>query len=157
VRSDERTAIAIRPMRAEDLDQVMAIDERSFTMPWRRKMFEAELTGNPFASLAVAVGPADEVLGYVCIWVVFDELHLMTLSVHPDWRRRGIGEDLVRWALEFARRRQVRLATLEVRAGNAAARALYEKFGFSATATRPAYYREPREDAVIMTLAPLGS
>lgn len=156
MRSNARTAIAIRPMRPDDLDQVMAIEERSFTLPWRRKMFEAELTGNPFASLAVAIGPNDAVLGYICIWVVFDELHLMTLSVHPDCRRRGIGEELVRWALDCGRGR-VRLATLEVRAGNAAARALYEKFGFSATATRPGYYHEPREDAVIMTLTPLDS
>ncbi len=153
VTSRERLQATLRRMALTDLDRVMEIEQGAFSMPWSRKTYESELTGNPFSELYVAEMPgAQQILGYLCLWIVFDELHLMTLAIHVDYRRRGIGEELVRGALARGRERGTRLATLEVRAGNAAARELYQKLGFSVTARRPDYYREPREDALIMTL-----
>jgi ribosomal-protein-alanine N-acetyltransferase len=145
--------ITIQPMTPADLDEVLPIEEVSYTTPWKRPMFEAELHGNRFARLLTARDSDQNILlGYVCFWMVFDELHLMNLSVHPDWRRMGIGEELARRALSSARESGARLATLEVRASNEAAKQLYGKLGFKVVAVRHGYYREPKEDAVIMTL-----
>jgi ribosomal protein S18 acetylase RimI-like enzyme len=100
--------IMIRPMTPADLDDVMRIEEVSYTVPWKRTMFEVELNSNPFARLFTARNadlsiPGGALLGYVCFWMVFDELHLMNLSVHPDRRRMGIGEELAQWVLAWAR------------------------------------------------------
>ncbi|MBI3596391.1 MAG: ribosomal protein S18-alanine N-acetyltransferase [Nitrospirae bacterium] len=143
--------ISIRPMTLADLDEVMPIEEASYTAPWKRSMFEADLHGNPFARFFVARDPDQgTVVGYVCFWKVFAELHLMNLSVHPDRRRLGIGGELVRWTLSWAKENAVSLVTLEVRASNEAAKRLYEKLGFKLVAVRHNYYRDPREDALIM-------
>jgi [ribosomal protein S18]-alanine N-acetyltransferase len=145
--------ITIQPMTPADLEEVLPIEEVSYTMPWNRTMFEAELHGNRFARLLTARDSEQNILlGYVCFWMVFDELHLMNLSVHPEWRRMGIGEELARRALSSAQEGGARLATLEVRASNEAAKRLYEKLGFKVAAVRHGYYREPKEDAVIMNL-----
>jgi len=145
--------ITILPMTPSDLDEVLPIEDVSYSVPWKRSMFEAELHGNRFARFFIARDTEkNRLLGYVCFWMVFDELHLMNLSVHPDWRRMGIGEELARRALASARESGARLATLEVRASNEAAKRLYEKLGFKVTGVRQGYYRDPKEDAVIMTL-----
>ncbi|MBI3812303.1 MAG: ribosomal protein S18-alanine N-acetyltransferase [Nitrospirae bacterium] len=145
--------LTIRPMTPGDLDEVMPVEEVSYAIPWKRPMFEAELHGNPFARLFTARdSEQNALLGYVCFWMVFDELHLLNLSVRPDRRRIGIGEELARWTLSWARENGARLATLEVRASNEAAKRLYEKLGFKVVAVRQGYYREPKEDAVIMNL-----
>jgi len=149
----EALKVAIQPMTADDLDGVAAIEDVSYTTPWKRPMFEAELRGNPFSHLFVARDPVQNILaGYVCFWVVFDELHILNLSVRPDRRRQGIGEGLARWALSWGKEKGARSASLEVRASNEAAKRLYEKLGFKVAAVRSGYYREPREDALIMTL-----
>lgn len=147
----EELKIIIEAMTPDDLEEVAPIEEASYTTPWKRHMFETELKGNPFARLFVARDPVNHtLLGYICFWLVFDELHLMNLSVHPDWRRQGIGEDLARWAMTWGRENGARLAMLEVRASNLAAKRLYEKLGFQVVAARSGYYREPVEDALIM-------
>jgi [ribosomal protein S18]-alanine N-acetyltransferase len=150
--------VTIQPMTMADLDEMMPIEEASYTVPWKRPMFESELKGNPFARLFVArdaeqSAPGGTLLGYVCFWVVFEELHLLNLSVHPDHRRMGVAEELGRWTLSYAKEEGARSATLEVRASNQAAKRLYEKLGFKVVAVRRGYYREPREDALIMSLS----
>ncbi|HUK55034.1 MAG TPA: ribosomal protein S18-alanine N-acetyltransferase [Nitrospiria bacterium] len=143
--------ITIQPMTAADLDAVMRIEEASYTQPWKRSMFETDLRGNPFARFFVARdADAGAVTGYVCFWKVFAELHLMNLAVDPDRRRSGIGEELARWTLSWAGENGVRLITLEVRASNEAAKHLYDKLGFKRVGVRHNYYRDPREDALIM-------
>lgn len=145
--------IHIMPMVESDLDPVLSIEAASFSTPWSRSMFENELKSNPYSNLFVARERENKTLiGYVCFWVVFDELHLLNLSVHPDFRRRGFGEKLARFVLQSGRGKGAQKASLEVRAGNLPAVGLYKKIGFKAAAIRPGYYREPREDALIMTL-----
>lgn len=149
--SKEGLKIRITKMMVNDLDEAMKIEEASFNVPWSKRMFLSELKGNPFSYLYVARIPErDEIAGYVCFWIVFEELHLMNISVHPGWRREGIGEELLRWALIKGGEGGAKIATLEVRSSNYAARGLYEKAGFRVRSVRRNYYTNPKEDAIIM-------
>jgi len=123
-------------------------------------MFEVELNGNPFSYLFVARSIYDghvsgDIVGYVCFWVVFDEVRVMTLAVEPPARRQGIANELVRFMLTFGRALGAVRAILEVRASNLAARGLYEQMGFRQTAVRTKYYTNPTEDAILMEMNPL--
>lgn len=146
-------------MVGEDLDEVMRIEEGSFSSPWSRGMFLSELKDNPFSNLLVArlsqpVGLSTQksLLGYCCFWVVFGEVHIMNLAVHPDSRRKGIAMRLVEEAISISRKHAVQKIHLEVRQSNDPARRLYEKFGFKVIAVRSNYYAQPREAALLMAL-----
>lgn len=150
----------IIPATADMLTDIMQLEETCFSAPWTRKMMEAELTGNQFAHVRVAVGceegkTTESLIGYHCFWIVFEELRLMNLAVQPSMRRGGIGQSLaleaVRMGVELAASR----AVLEVRASNKAAQGLYRKLGFVSISTRHQYYTNPIEDAVLMELVPL--
>ncbi len=116
-------------------------------------MLEAELQ-NPFSRLLTARlmpdGRTGEIVGYLCLWIVFEELRLMNLAVEAGSRRRGVAKALVLHALSLARDRGAERAVLEVRASNDAARRLYEGLGFRQVALRARYYSNPIEDAVLM-------
>lgn len=143
----------------EDLDEMLPIEAESFTAPWSRKMFEGELRGNAFARFLLVresnKGRPGRLAGYLCYWIVFEELRLMNLAVAPHARRRGLGTWLVRQAIEEARQSTGRRVLLEVRASNEAGRALYRNLGFRETGQRRRYYVDPVEDAVLMALEPL--
>ena len=135
----------------QDLDSIVRIELDSFSKPWTRKMFEVELSQNPFGHLYVArQAQGGELIGYVCFWVVFEEFRLMTLAVEPSARRRGFGRTLLRHAMELGRTQGATRALLEVRASNETARKLYEQEGFQQVAVRARYYVNPVEDAVLM-------
>lgn len=154
----------IRPASGADLERLLWIEQRSFSTPWTRKMFEAELAGNPFSHLltarpilgAPAEDGAGEIVGYICFWVVFEELRLMNLAVEASVRRQGIATDLVRHALSVGGTRKAQCTQLEVRVSNVAARALYERLGFRQVAVRTRYYTGPIEDAILMERAEPG-
>lgn len=155
--SDESSR-SISPALLQDLDELERIERASFSAPWSRKMLQAELVGNPFASVFVSrTNNGGEVLGYICYWVVFEELRLMNLAVDPSARRQGIATALVRHGLQDGESRGVKRAVLEVRASNDSALALYKGFGFQRTAVRPDYYSNPREDAILMELSPIAA
>jgi ribosomal-protein-alanine N-acetyltransferase len=123
-------------------------------------MLEAELSGNPFAHFLVARrqggdAAAQPILGYLCYWIVFEEVRLMNLAVIESMRHRGIAKSLVATALKTGISQAAHRAVLEVRASNQAAQRLYQGFGFSQTAVRPKYYANPEEDAVLMELDPI--
>lgn len=140
------------PMAREDLDRVVAIERQSFPTSWRREAYERELL-NPSARYLVAkVGRG--VVGYGGMWVIAPEAHITTLAVAPEHRRRGIGERLLSALLEAAEDMGAARVTLEVRESNAAARALYHKYGFEAVAYMRGYYPDTGEDAVVMWLNP---
>ena len=149
-----------RPMRVEDVEQALAIERRSFPLPWSRESFIREISEIDNSRLLVVTedeGRAGflkdskyEVMGYACWWEVADECHITNFAVSPDHRRKGVGGFLLEKILEDARAGGLIRATLEVRLGNAAAIALYEKWGFTAAAMRPRYYPDNREDALVM-------
>jgi len=154
-----RPDILIRPMRLEDLDQVSALDQLSFTLPWPKSAFRYELVDNPLSLLFVAeaAGPdgSSQVIAVIVTWLILDEAHIATIAVHPDYRGLDVGGELMAISLDEAARRGARTATLEVRAGNLPAQALYRRFQFQVVGRRPRYYRDNNEDALIMTLEPL--
>jgi [ribosomal protein S18]-alanine N-acetyltransferase len=143
-------ALGIAPATAADLDAIDEISRHSFRAPWPRSTFEEELTrGHARLDLARR---GREVVGYLNYWLVVDEVHLLAIATHPDARRAGVAATLMDHLLAVARGRSARIVTLEVRAGNVAARALYARYGFAEITTRRAYYGDDGEDAVVMTL-----
>ena len=123
-------------------------------------MLQAELSGNPFAHFLIAKRErgsesADAIVGYLCYWIVFEEVRLMNLAVIESMRHRGIAKSLVASALRSGMSQSAHRAVLEVRASNQPAQRLYQGFGFSQTAIRPKYYVNPVEDAVLMELDPI--
>jgi ribosomal-protein-alanine N-acetyltransferase len=152
--------VLIERATPQDLERLLRIEQDSFSAPWTRKMLEVELNGNPFSYLFMARSICDgnasgDVVGYVCFWVVFDEVRVMNLAVEPSARRQGIAGDLVRSMLTLGQAHGAVRAILEVRASNLAARGLYEQMGFRQTATRTSYYTNPTEDAMLMEMNPL--
>jgi ribosomal-protein-alanine N-acetyltransferase len=144
----------LRRMRPSDLPEVLSIEQRSFSHPWLESTFQGEIqnTGISHPIVAVAV-PDRRIIGYVLYWLVGDEMQINNVAVHPDWRRRRVGERMLRAAIEDAKDSGARVAVLEVRASNAAARELYEaKLGFSFLAVREGYYTHPDEDAIVLAL-----
>ena len=148
--------ITIRLMRMEDLDSVMSIDGLSFSMPWPASAYRHELSNNPAAELWVAEKKlpidGDKVIGMIVVWLILDEAHIATLAVHPEFRGKGIGSQLLEAALIEARNKGAREALLEVRASNHIAQALYKDYGFEVVHRRPRYYRDNNEDALLMNL-----
>jgi ribosomal-protein-alanine N-acetyltransferase len=150
--------VTVDAMRMADIAQVHEIERLSFATPWPSYAFEQELTGNRLARYVVArVGSSslERVVGFAGVWLMVDEAHITTFGVHPDWRRQGIGASLMVRLLELAEELQARRMTLEVRAGNLAAQALYRRFGFEVAGRRPHYYTDDGEDALIMSTPPI--
>jgi ribosomal-protein-alanine N-acetyltransferase len=154
----ETATITIDRMLQEDLDQVLTIEEASFTMPWSRNLFLSEFRNPKVSLMLVARSPVSirEIVGYIVCWRVADELHILDLAILPSLRRKGIARQLVLAALREGVKNGVRRAFLEVRASNSAAFALYENLGFIRTQVREGYYDKPIEDAVVMTLEQEG-
>ncbi|MEP7116221.1 MAG: ribosomal protein S18-alanine N-acetyltransferase, partial [Acidobacteriota bacterium] len=134
---------------ASDLDGLLALDEVCFHRPWTRADYERELAdpARCFIFLATVHG---RTIAYCAFWRIFDEAHINNFAVHPEFRRRGIGRALLTHSLTQAEAIGAPKATLEVRASNVAALALYEHGGFTRAGLRRAYYTHPVEDALIL-------
>ena len=143
---EPRTGPLLRPMDISDLSSAMEIDALCLPRPWSETVWREELE-NPLGLYLVLEGEG-EVFGQIGVRHVLGELHITTLAVRPGRRRRGYARTLVGAALAaFPEARRVHL---EVRPSNAAARALYETWGFATTGLRRRYYGD--EDALLMTL-----
>lgn len=137
-----------------DLDAVLEIERHSFHTAWTRETFERELA-TAHARIDVVRDDRGRVLAFHNYWLVAasGELHVLSIATHPDYRRRGLGGELLVHAMEAARAIGATLATLEVRKGNAPAIALYERNGFRSVHVRARYYQDNDEDALVMTRA----
>jgi ribosomal-protein-alanine N-acetyltransferase len=136
-----------------DIPPLMALEARCFGWPWGRLSFEGELASAGAESrLAWTTAGSGErrIVAYIFYRLIAGEVHIYRLAVDPEWRRRGIGSRLVEDCLASARRQGLSAAVLEVRASNTEAIALYCKFGFRVIATRPGYYSDSRENALIL-------
>ncbi len=154
-------AILYRPMRLADAPSVHALEQSIFPTPWSLKSIRFEVendqTSDPWVALDVDNAGEEKLVGYLVAWRLVDELHIANIAVHPDYRRRGIGQRLLQDALLRAREEGLQQACLEVRGGNTLAQALYRHFGFKPVGLRKRYYQDNREDALIMCLENLES
>lgn len=147
--------VTIEPMTLDDLDEVLSIETLSYPTPWSRRAFESELTGNAYAKYFVA-RKGRSVVGYIGMWVILEEAHITNVAVHPEHRRQGIGEKLMTYCFDQARKMGATRMTLEVRVSNITAQNLYRKLGFEAKGIRKGYYSDTNEDAIIMWKYNLG-
>jgi [ribosomal protein S18]-alanine N-acetyltransferase len=173
----------LRPMIESDIAQVMDIEREAFPSSWPQTAYKRELQNSAARYLVVTeardepgetapqrgmwgairriVGgePAAEnehLLGFIGVWLMVGEAHVVTVAVRDDCRRMGIGERLLIACIEMALEYDQELITLEVRATNEAAQRLYEKYGFDRAGLRVRYYSDNHEDAVIMTTPPIA-
>ncbi len=146
----------IRKMQIEDLEQVVAIDQASFSLPWPARSFRYEVLENPAARNWVAESEG-RVVGMIVLWFIVDEAHIATLATHPEFRRQGIAQQILIHALQSAAGEGAHRSFLEVRAGNLAAQAMYRKYGFVEDGRRQAYYKDNGEGAILMSLADINN
>ena len=140
--------IEIINMTAAHVAQIAEIEKLCFSDPWSENSVASELN-NPLSLWLVALDGAT-VAGYVGSQSVLDGADMMNIAVHPDYRRRGIARELVTGLADALAEKGVKSLALEVRQSNAPAIALYEQLGFQQVGLRPNYYRNPRENALIM-------
>ena len=146
----EKMHVRIVPMTADHLDEVAELERVCFTTPWSRNMLAEELD-NYLSAFLVALDDNDKVAGYAGLQAVLDEGYITNVAVFPQYRRRGAAGKLLDVFLRFARANHLAFLTLEVRPSNAAAIALYTRFGFREAGRRRNYYDLPKEDALILT------
>ena len=177
------TRYFVRPMTEADISQVADIEAESFPTTWPRTAYKRELS-NRLARYLVLIdrahkvaqpthgknrslfatiftrGPAappttDYVVGYVGVWLMVDEAHIVAIAVRDAYRRRGLGERLLLDAIDLALSNRQESVTLEVRRSNLGAQALYEKYRFLRVGERKRYYSDNHEDAIVMSTPPI--
>lgn len=142
--------LIIKDMTLDDIDEIMKIESVSFPTPWPKSLFQREIE-YPKAYIKV-LKEGSSVLGYIATWIIYDEVHILNIAIHPGHRRKGYGELLINDCINHFKNRHIRLILLEVRVNNIAAIKLYEKLGFKEVLVRKKYYSDTGEDAKIMIL-----
>lgn len=139
----------IEQMTKKHIDDVLEVEHLSLKSPWSKNMFLEELSGK-FAMYCVAT-ENDKAVAYMGMHCVCGEGHITNIAVHPDFRREGIASNLINHFINYAKKNNFELLTLEVRESNIPAIECYKKFGFTEVGLRKNYY-EHKENAVLMTL-----
>ncbi len=142
--------IRIVPMNADHLDELERLERICFSRPWSKRMLGEELE-NQCAAFLVAEDEDGKVLGYAGLLVMMDEGYITNVAVFPEYRRMGVAAKIIEVYMNFAKANRLAFLTLEVRPSNAAAIALYQRFGFEEVGRRKNYYDLPKEDALILT------
>lgn len=140
--------LIIKDMTLDDIDEIMKIESVSFPTPWPKSLFQREIK-YPKAYIKV-LKEGSSVLGYIATWIIYDEVHILNIAIHPGHRRKGYAELLINDCINHFNNRDIRLILLEVRVNNIAAIKLYEKLGFKEVLVRKKYYSDTGEDAKIM-------
>jgi len=144
--------IDIRPMQHSDLAAVESIEREAFKTPWSKNMLSGELTNAASHPFSLYLGT--NLVGYLFLWHVADECHLVNIAISAAQRQRGLGRRLIEFTIEWAKERKCAKVLLEVRESNRIAIALYEKLGFCRVGVRKNYYRDvldAAENAILMT------
>ena len=136
------------PMTMDHVAQIASLEKLCFHDPWSEKSIASELDNR--LSLWIVAVDGDTVAGYVGSQSVMGWADMMNIAVHPEYRRQGVAQELVEHLVADLMENDVTCLTLEVRASNEPAKALYAKLGFQQVGRRPNYYRNPKEDALIL-------
>jgi [ribosomal protein S18]-alanine N-acetyltransferase len=139
-----------RDMTNGDLDEVVRLEALIFPDAWPESSFKEMLADKDWGALVAETD--GRIVGYACYLVVVDEAHVANIAVHPDYRRKSVAKRLLDRILGIARDESCVQIFLEVRPSNTAARTFYEHAGFVELYRRPGYYRQPREDALVMVM-----
>jgi ribosomal-protein-alanine N-acetyltransferase len=142
-------------MGEPDLDLCARVEREAFPSLFPPTSFSRELN-NRLANYLVVEPEPGEVAGFIGVWYMADEAHIVNIGVTNEHRGNGLGELLLIAAVEHAQEQGASMVTLEVRESNFIARNLYRKYGFTERGLRKAYYSDNREDAVIMTTEPIA-
>lgn len=172
----------LRAMTEADIDQVAEIESESFPTTWPHTAYRRELSNRMARYLVVvdqehrqvepkeparrslmriwkredAVAPTtDYIVGYIGLWLMVDEAHVVAIAVRHAYRRQGLGDLLLAEAIELAIQNHQETVSLEVRISNQIAQALYEKYRFLKVGVRRRYYSDNNEDAIIMSTPPI--
>ena len=140
--------IRLEQMTSAHVAQIAQLEKLCFSDPWSENSVASEL--NNRLSLWLVAMDGDTVAGYVGSQSVLNGADMMNIAVHPDYRRQNIGRTLVLALCDALRKKGVQFLMLEVRQSNAPAIALYEQLGFEQVGLRPNYYRNPKENALIL-------
>ena len=139
----------IRKMKEEDLHVIEEMENILFTSPWKYEDFLYEINENAFSHNYV-VEDNNIIVGYVGLWIMYDQSQITTIGVHPNYQRRGIGQMMMDRMIEESINHECVTMSLEVRVSNSKAISLYEKNGFEKVALRKNYYEDNHEDAYLM-------
>jgi ribosomal-protein-alanine N-acetyltransferase len=151
-------SVIFSPLTLADIPFIGVLETRCFPSPWTTETYRNELMHNTYSHYWVLRPTVDgqqgvpPILAYGGYWLMGDEVHIVTVATHPQYRRRGLSEHLMLYMIEQCRTQGANLVTLEVRVSNTAAQQLYTKLGFVEVGLRRAYYHDNGEDALLMTL-----
>ncbi|MED1607805.1 ribosomal protein S18-alanine N-acetyltransferase [Cytobacillus kochii] len=141
--------LTFRLMNEDDIDEVLKVEQASFSSPWSREAFYNEMALNQF-SVYVVLEDGEELIGYGGAWVVTDEAHVTNVAILPRYRGKKLGEALMVQLMDVVKEMGALKMTLEVRVSNMIARRLYSKLGFQEGGIRKNYYSDNHEDALVM-------
>jgi ribosomal-protein-alanine N-acetyltransferase len=142
--------VSLRDMTSGDLDEIVRLEALIFPDAWPESSFRELLSDQDWGALVAEMD--GRIVGYACYLVVVDEAHVANIAVDPDYRRKSVAKRLLDRILGIAREASCVQILLEVRPSNSAARTFYEQAGFVELYRRPGYYRQPREDALVMVM-----
>jgi ribosomal-protein-alanine N-acetyltransferase len=150
--------LEVKSLTPKNLNAILELDQLCFGGLWTLEAYQRELD-SPNSQLLGLFSPLSpsRLLGMGCFWSILEEAHITILAIHPQYHRQGLGQALLYCLLQVARDCGLERATLEVRASNTAAIALYEKFGLKIAGRRRRYYQDNDEDALILWLGGMQS
>jgi ribosomal-protein-alanine N-acetyltransferase len=148
--TEESLDVTVEKMTIWDIDEIAIIENESFPTPWPPWVFVRDVSDRRSVCRVAKAG--GRLVGYAVAWLLKVEMHIGNIAVAEPFRRKGIGSRLLTELIGIARENRSKRITLEVRASNARAIGLYEKFGFKRMAVKPNYYRADNEDALVMAL-----
>lgn len=143
--------IEVKEATLEDIEDFLEIEKDSFADPWSKDLFTSELSDQVRRIYFKAIIKNNKV-GFIGLWFIMDECHIVNIAVHKDYRNKGIAKELVKEAINECKKRHIKGLTLEVREGNLKALNLYESLGFKKAGLRKNYYEKEGEDGIIMWL-----
>ena len=140
--------LRIEDVKLEDFDRLDEIEHRTFTHPFSKETYIDLFLNHPY-TVFFKLCDGDEIIGFIVLWMIFDEVQIISISIDPSVQRRGYGQFLLLYVMAFVRNQKCKHITLEVRISNEKAIALYKKNGFAVVAVRKQYYPDG-EDAYLM-------